>query len=151
MAFPSGKNQLTLRQAFDVSRDKSRSIKQGAIDIRSKSLAGTLTRKEVMEFPTSLADAIDDWNTALALPGIGQYARDQIDDQTINLGAEFTAMVNTATGVRAWIITNFPNSGGFLLERSFDVNGRMVLGTLTAGQTAGLRTELDLLIAAIED
>jgi hypothetical protein len=104
-----------------------------------------------MEYPTALVDAIDDWNAASALPGIGQYARDQIDDQLINLGAEFTTMVTTAGGVRDWIVANFPNNVGFLLERSFDVNGRMVLGTLSSAQTAGLRTELDLLIAAIED
>ena len=151
MAFPSGKNKLTLQKAFDLSRSWSRTVKQTAIDMRAKSLLGTLTRKEVMEYPTTLADAIDDWNAARILPGIGQYARDQIDDQTINLGVDFNAMVTTAGGVRDWVVSNFPNSGIYLLERSFDANGRTVLGTLSSGATAGLRTQLDLLIAAIDD
>jgi len=60
-------------------------------------------------------------------------------------------MKTTAEATRDWIIANFPNTGGLLLERSFDVNGRMVLATLTTAQTAGLRTELNLLIATIED
>ncbi len=151
MAFPSGKNKLTLQKAFDLSRSLSRTVKQAAVDIRAKSLINILTRKQVMEFPTTLTDAIDDWNAARALPGIGQYARDQIDDQAIVLGTEFNAMITTATGTRDWIVTNFPSNSGFLLERSFDVNGRMVIGILTTAQTAGLRVQLDLLIAAIDD
>lgn len=151
MAFPSGKTKDTLNKALNDTQIIARNLKQDAIDIRDTSLAGDISRKLIMEFPTKIADALDIWSVASAKTGIAQYAKDQLEDQTLTIGADFTSMVTTATGVRDWIITNFPNTGGLLLERSFDVNGRMVLGTLTTVQTAGLRIELDALIATIED
>lgn len=60
-------------------------------------------------------------------------------------------MVATAILVRDWIMTNLPSNNEFLLERSFDVNGRMTLGTLTTLQTTGLRTEINALILTIDD
>lgn len=151
MAFPSGKTTNTLSRAFDDTQTTARNLKQDAIDIRDTSLAGDTSRKLIMEFPSKIADALDIWNAASVKVGIAQYAKDQLEDQSLTIGTDFTAMVTTATGVRDWIIANFPNTGGLLLERSFDANGRMVLGTLTTVQTAGLRTELDALIATIED
>ena len=151
MAFPSGKTKDTLNKAFTDTQTHARTLKQQAIDIRDTTLAGDITRKVIMDFNTRIADALDTWNLASIKVGIGQYARDQLEDQTLTLAADFVAMKTTAEATRDWIIANFPNTGGLLLERSFDVNGRMVLATLTTAQTAGLRTELNLLIATIED
>jgi len=151
MAFPSGKNKDTLSKAFNDTRLKSRNLKQDAIDIINTTLAGTITRKVIMEFNTKIADALDVWDAAAAKTGIQQYAIDQLEDPTLTIAADFLAMKTTAVATRDWIISNFPNTGGLLLERSFDANGRMVLATLSTAQTAGLRTELNLLIATIED
>ena len=151
MAFPSGRTKDTLNKAFNDTQAHARNLKQDAIDIRDTSLAGDIPRKVIMEFNTKIADALDIWSIASAKAGIVQYAKDQLEDQTLTLPADFAAMTTTAIATRDWIIANFPNTGGLLLERSFDVNGRMVLAILTTGQTAGLRTELNLLIATIED
>ncbi|MCK5609658.1 hypothetical protein KAR91_47735 [Candidatus Pacearchaeota archaeon] len=151
MAFPSGQTQKTLAVSFEQSRGMAASVKQRSIELKNDSLLGVLSRKNVMEFPTLLADALDAWNKATSITGIGQYAKDQIADQSLNVTVEFSSMVAEAVSVRDWIITNFPNNSGFLLERSFDVNGRMVVGTLTTAQTAGLRVELDKLISSIGD
>jgi len=150
MAFPSGKAKRSLSKAFAMAVVTAARLKEKAEGIHATSLAGDIQRKEIMVFPTDIADALDLWASVRTLPGIGQYAKDQLDDQTLNLGTEFTAMVAACEGVRDWITANFPNQGGFLLERSFDANGRMVLGTLSTAQTAGLRTQLDALIAAID-
>ena len=151
MAFPSGKTKDTLSKAFNATQNVARNLKQDAIDIRDISLAGDISRKLIMEFPTKIADALDIWTAASAKTGIAQYAKDQLEDQTLTIGADFVAMVAAATSARDWIIANFPNTGGLLLERSFDANGRMVLATLSTAITAGLRTELDALIATIDD
>jgi len=151
MAFPSGKTKDTLYKSFSDTQRQARNLKQDAIDIVNTTLAGDIPRKVIMDFNTKIADALDIWNAASAKVGIAQYAKDQLEDQTLTLGTDFVAMTATAEATRDWIIANFPNTGGLLSERSFDVNGRMVLATLTTGQTAGLRTELNLLIATIED
>ena len=151
MAFPSGKSKDTLNKAFNDTQVHARNLKIDAIEIVNTTLAGNITRKVIMDFNTKIADALDIWNNASVKVGIEQYAKDQLEDQTLTLAADFVAMKTTAEATRDWIIANFPNTGGLLLERSFDVNGRMVLATLTTAQTAGLRTELNLLIATIED
>lgn len=150
MGFKSGASQLTLEQALTNTRTKERLVRQTVVDIRDASLAGDISRNKIMLLPTTIADALDVWNAAAAVTGISQYTKDQVADQALNVVTQFNTMVAEATSVRNWIIANFPANAGFLLERSFDANGRMVLGTLSTAQTAGLRTELNKLIAAID-
>lgn len=148
MTFPS--SSTSLAQAWISVQSTAKRIKTAAQDLRDSSAAGSISSRTVINFATSLADVTDQFAATRLLTGIAQYARDQIGDQGIDVVAEFTAMETAAIETRDWITANFPQDGsGYLLMVQFDVNGRQSIRTLAAAQTAGLRTELDALIATI--
>jgi hypothetical protein len=126
MAFPSSSGTVkgNLSGAWDMARDIAGHIKMRAVNLRSASVAGAITSDTMLVYIANLAE----WRTSLIaisqLPGM----------------------------VVSWVVTNFPKDGsGFLLAKTFnaDNSGRTVDRTFSAAQTAGLRTVLDTLIAAI--
>lgn len=78
-------------------------------------------------------------------PGIAQYARDQEDDQTYDVVAEFVAMVAAVDAAIAQIVTTFPADGsGFLLAQTLSADGSRSARSFSA---AGLATFVTLLTA----
>ena len=153
MAFPSstGAHQQNLSQAWDRARADAASMRFNAVSVRDRGQAGTLLAYEVIQLAQTLADALDQFANSAALPGIAQYAQEQIGDQEIDIIAEFVAMRDAAIATRNWITTNFPQDGsGYLLFYKFDVNGRILNRTLTTGQVAALIPVLDALIATVD-
>jgi hypothetical protein len=154
MAFPSSSGTVkgNLSGAWDMARDIAGHIKMRAVNLRSASVAGAITSDTMLVYIANLAE----WRTSLIaisqLPGMVAYARAQINDPNVDIAAEFNAMIAGLDGVVSWVVTNFPKDGsGFLLAKTFnaDNSGRTVDRTFSAAQTAGLRTVLDTLIAAI--
>ena len=153
MAFPSdiGTKADDLTIAWGRARQFASSTKRDAQNVRALSVAGTLAASNVLDFATRLADARFEMQKSAAVPGIGEYARSQINDPAINIAAEFTAMVNAIDACIAWVVANFPkDAGGFLLAKTIGADGRTIDRVFTAGSTATLRTQLDALIATID-
>ena len=150
MAFPSSTTKDSLASAWASIQSRASQVKIHAQEISNASAAGPISGKTVVDFSTLLADATVTLDKAAAIPGMAQYARDQIGDQTLDVVAEFTAMRAQMIATRDWIVANFPKDGsGYLLLISFTADGRYVFRTLTTIQTVGLRTQLDALIATI--
>lgn len=80
--------------------------------------------------------------------GIIQYAKDQEDDQSYDVSAEFTSMQSSMTGAILWIETNVPTTVTAKPPEDWD-NETMILNAFSPAQTSTLRTELDLVIAEI--
>lgn len=153
MSFPSsvGTKKNTQADTWQRARSVAGSIKTNAINVRDTSAAGTLSTKDAIDLATLLADAKSFFLDAMGVPGIEAYVRDQIDDQSFDLPAEFTAMMNGIDGTVTWIKVNFPQDAqGYLLAIQFTADGHYTYRVLTAGQTAGLRTQLNTLIATID-
>lgn len=152
MAFPSsGGTRKSLARAYLSAINQAAGVKTQAQELKNDSVAGSISAKRVVDFATYLADAEDLFDQVSAVPGIGQYARDQINDQTLDVATEFEDMINEIVATRDWITTNFPQDGsGYLLMLQFDLNGRYTIRMLSTAATAGLRTQLDLLIATID-
>ena len=88
--------------------------------------------------------------TISTIPGMAQYARDQEDDQSYDVVAEFAAMVALIDAVLANIIATFPtDADDFLLEKKFAPDGTYTFRTFTGAQLAVLRGLLDDLVAGI--
>jgi hypothetical protein len=118
-------------------------------ELRSVAAAGPLASSRLLSLYTTLVTERAELVTAAATPGILQYARDQKDNQTLDVVAEFNALVGLIDDLIAWIGTNFPkDANGYLLAQTLGPT-KPVDRTFTVAQTAGLRTQLDLLIAAI--
>ena len=101
---------------------------------------------------TNLKSSIEVWDTASSLPGMAQYARDQENDQTYDVIAEFTAMRTAAVAPVDWVFNNFPKDAqapNYILKDILAADGSITVRQFTSAQTTGLQTALDDLIAAI--
>lgn len=148
MAFPAS-GQL-LADALRGARNLATRLKVASVDIRTRSAAGPINRQDVVIFMGALSDAISQWGAISALPGIGQYARDQLGNQSLDLAAEFSAMVGAAVALKDWIFANFPkDAGGAWLLESVDANGVRVPLTFTAASLAQFRTNCSAFEATI--
>jgi ribosomal protein L14 len=85
---------------------------------------------------------------AAATPGIVDYARDQKNNQSLDVAAEFTAMRNALANAISWVDTNFPAAGGYIQSHQIS-GGTVTERAFTPAQTAGFRTVLNAVIATI--
>lgn len=110
--------------------------------------AGDTTSSAIFQDYQRLAVADAAFANAQTVPGIVAYVRDEKDDQTLDVVAEFLAMRNAIAAARLWIENNFPSTGGYLQAFEFS-GGEIVDRTFAPGMTATYRTELNALIATI--
>lgn len=143
-------------QAWPKLKAVMAQIRSEAVQLRTASASGPVGANGVISYLGQLADEIDQLATLAAVPGIAAYAQAQTGNSGLDIVAEYNATKATITalpartGVREWIIDNFPkDGGGNLLEKKFDANGRIVLNTFSSASLANLRTQLDVLIATI--
>jgi hypothetical protein len=153
MAFPSetGTKEFDLERAWSHARQWAGMVKLAASNVRTLSLAGTLTATNVLQLSNHLADAKVEFARVSSVPGIGAYAQEQVANPALNIATEFTGMTNAIDGTIGWIVANFPkDGGGFLLAQTILASGRQQDRVFTAVATAGFRTQLDALISAID-
>lgn len=152
MAFPSstGTKKDSLSEGWRAARNLAANVKNRAQAVRAFSQDGVLTGFHIIEFSSLLAGAKDSWNEIKAIPGMGQYAKDQVGDAALDIVAEFNAMLAAVDSVLSWIVANVPNDGTYILIVTLGSDGRYAYRTFTAGQSSGLRAALDTLIAAID-
>lgn len=150
MAFPST-NVVLLRDALDVVRQAAYAIKEGAQRLRALSLGSSTGASSILEFALLLAEQRALLDSHAATPGLGAYAQQQINDDEFDIVAAYSAMVAQIDATVTWIVSNFPkDANGYLLERQLASDGRTVERTFNSAALAGLRAQLDALIATID-
>lgn len=148
MAFKA--STATQAQGLQTAMMQAAIIKQRAQGYSVEFAAGNTNVNRIFQAMDDIRSALDVFNATAAIPGIGSYAQAQFNDPAYNVATEFTAMVNAVQGVVNWVVTNFPKDGsGFILGYKFNADGSRVPSTFTPAQTAGLRSALDSLAAAI--
>lgn len=148
MVFPSA--QLLLSEGLRDSQHIAIQLKVYAIKTNTVMAAGSVSANVVLNVMSNMKDAIIKWNTVRQLPGMAQYAKDQFNNQNIDIVAEFTTMREAAIEVRDWVIATFPKSAGGFIERvTLESDGSITTRSFTPIVTAPLRTRLDVLIATI--
>ena len=150
MAWPA--SSAYLLDAYQRANGAARSIKELTQELVDESTAGDVERIRVIAFYRYLINTINTLNSAKTVPGIGAYARIQLDDPSIDVAVEFDAMVAAATGLKLWIENNFPKGAGdALLLRTLNTStGALEPMVFTSGQLAGFRTEAALLLVTID-
>ena len=149
MAFPSTAATVSLANAWNRAMDVAGYVKTQADTLRTRSLAGDVGSSSILGYLVTLAEARVELVAIAALPGIGAYAQEQVNNPSLNVAAEFATMIAAMDACRDWVIANFPQSGGFLLAVSFNGGGRTVDRQFSTASLAGFRTQLDALIATI--
>lgn len=145
MAYPTGMLSFVLEQIDQ----RILSIKKQAQSLRADSLAGNVASGRILSAHQYLRAERAALVTAGATPGLAQFARDQKNNQSLDIVTEFNAVIAAIDQVTSWIDSNFPKDGsGFLLERTLGADGPLERQFSTA-QLATFRTQLDSLIATI--
>lgn len=145
MAYPTGMLSLVLEdldgQILSLKRDCERA--------RSEAAAGNVASSRILNTFINLRVYRSKLSAMSGTPGLVAYAQAQKNLPGLDVVAEFTALLSAIDGVTSWINTNFPKDvSGFLLERTLGVDGPTERA-FTPAQTAGFRTQLDTVIAAI--
>ena len=148
MAFP-GTNLYTLNDAFTGLRMLASQIRQQSLSLRSSSAAGPTGFPSILAYLQSLKAQRAKLATLAAVPGLAAYAQAQLGN-SIDIAAEYTAMLGGIDGCVTWMITNIPKDGSsYLLGAQMDGSGNVTDRTFTSAELAGFRTQLDALIATI--
>lgn len=147
MAFKTAEH---LARAFVDATTRAAALKTYVQSVRNASAAGPISGNVIVELYLRLVADKARFDAIAATPGIGQYAKDQYNDDTYDVAAEFTAMVNAITAVGTWINTNFPkDAGGYILKDQLTASG-VDVRTFSTASLATFRTQLDSLIATIQ-
>lgn len=143
----------TLAAGWENAQNIGRQLKAGAESLKAATAAGPVPRSRVLSYEREIRSFRDRLVAIAAVSGMAAYVEGLPNTPAnYDAAAEFTAMRTQIDATITWIRNNFPTNGtppaGTLLERTWGAEGPTEL-TFTTAQTAGLRTQLDTLIAAI--
>jgi len=153
MSFPtnSGTRKMGPARAWESIKGTFGQVKDNAMKLRDDSASGDVAADRVTRFVAMLSDSLDNLATAVGVPGLLAYAQEQLNDPAFQVVTEYTAARNEMTACRDWIVANFPADGsGYLLYHQFGVGGRITVRQLPSASLAGLRTQLDALLATLD-
>lgn len=149
---------VSTSKAFDLADAMANDLKAQAQNIITDSSAGPITLKRIGDYAAAMASSNTAFNTAIGLgSALNAYAQQVKRDGALDYVAGLQALQTAITNVQGWINTNFPRAtagsplffSGALQEYTFDANFNRVALTVTTAQTAGLRTQLATITAAV--
>jgi uncharacterized phage infection (PIP) family protein YhgE len=151
MAFPSQSGRPALADTLREIQNVAGTIKARAQSVSAQGAAGNISAAMIVDLQAGLKKRLDRLNVLKGTSGLTAYAQAQFDDGAFDIAAEFTAMLTEVQLVLDQIKADLPTSaGGFIEERKIEADDTITGKTFTPGQTAGLRTRLDALVATID-
>lgn len=146
MAFPASNDSLA--KTWQETQQLAATVKSMAAAV-VVDLDSDVTSQYLLNIYASMARYKLTFQQYAAVPGLVAYVKDQLDDQNLDISAEYTAMINAVEALRAAIIDPFPKDGaGFLLEKKVSAEG-FSYRTFTPAQTASVKTAAQALVASI--
>lgn len=137
-----------LATAYSNVRSRATQAKKLASDSKALMLAGPVSGNVIRQLLDALITAKAELQSAAGNNGIVAYAQAQEGDPEYDVAAQFTTLVDACTGVINWIVANIPTNGGYVQMETWSASG-VAVRTFSTVQTAGLRTQLDTIIAAV--
>jgi hypothetical protein len=131
-------SQITLQKGLDEALNVANQEK-AILNNWNAQLAGNITGIDAMNMLANLKRVLEVFSRVSVLPGLAVYAQQQFGNDTYDVAAEFTTMVNALTATETWLKTNIPSNAVSI------VNGQLTGATYTPAQTASLKS---LVIAA---
>lgn len=150
MPFPSNEGNTTLEDAWSSAMGHAGRIKRKAQSLHTSTLS-SCTATLILNVVRDILSARDALAQLAGTPGLEAYARDQIEDPTLNLAVEYNAMIAAINAVRDWVFVNIPKEAvtGYLLIETLTTELVRVDREFSSVSLGGLRTVLDTLIASI--
>ena len=147
MAFRTARS---LAAEYQRLKDFAKIVRERAVSWKAQLAAGNVSVFAIThEMLPLLKSASEQFASVPA--GLAQYAKDQEDDQTYDVAAEFVAMRNAVNAARDRIVSTVPqDANNVLRERTINADGSITLSTVTPAQTSNLQTDLQAIVDAIE-
>lgn len=149
MAFPSDTTRRTLSAGLQRAQSTAGNTKRIAANNHARMASGVITAGGLISLLDNLRGAHSELTTVAAMPGIADYAEEQLGVETVT--QDFGAMLSAIETAAGWIITHLPRADdGALKMEDMDAQGRRTERSFSTAQTAGLRSALDAVIATID-
>ena len=150
MTIPVTSHQLSTALA-DVM-GMAASVNTTTIVIRDDSIVGGVPRRRLVNYMERLKRAIDVIDKYSSTPGLLQYARDQYNDQTLDIVADFGTFRSSCNQLKTWVFNTFPKDAGTgaWLVSEFDANGVETQLTFTSAQLSTFVTHCNTLLATMD-
>jgi hypothetical protein len=134
-------------EAFALIRSNVPSWKAQAQNALATIQAGNIDTNYVFAVLNQLSQITSALATWKAVTGLDTYATAQ--GYPNSLVTDCTSIQTASQACTSWVVTNFPASGGFLLDFSINADGSRTARSFTNVQTAGLATLVSALINTI--
>lgn len=117
-------------------------------NVINRMAAGAVESDFVISFYRQLGRERDYLETAVAVSGLAQFAKDYEGDQSYDVVAEINATITEMDQAIALVDTTFPQSGGYVLYLQIS-DGAITPRTFSTAATAGLRAALNDVVVTI--
>lgn len=150
MALPSldGTQAEGVESAWASARSTGSKLKRMATQLKAASLAGPVKAQQILDFLAQLHTQRTRLATIQAIDGLDAYVvtRHPLLVATTEIGGVIAGI----DAIVAWMVGAFPSNGTYILQRILGGDGLTSDRDFSTAQLAGLRTQLDALLATID-
>jgi hypothetical protein len=147
MAFPT---RDSLQKIWVQLSSRAKSLKTQCTNFNAASLSGPVSASAVEGVFIGMGDFRAYASSVVATEGLAEYVQEQYTDQQINIATEYNAMIAAIDSSLSWMVTNIPQSGGYVQLDQWASNGTITRRTFSTVSLAGLRTIVQSVANTIE-
>src|SRR4051812_5951698 len=115
---------LTAAEAYQTIRAMGREMQGRCLQLQAQFTAGTLYAAFLTDVLNAAVGTVSEIAALRTVPGLANYARSQLGDDTLDLTPALTASLTALHILAATIRAEYPrNADGFLLDRTFGPDG----------------------------
>lgn len=150
MTLPVSTNPY-LGQALIQVLGQAAGLKSQAQDAVAQTLAGPVDTAWIFNALDVMRAAYFNFERFKGVSGLNAYATAQVPNYAGTMTSDIAATQAAILACVDWIVTNFPkdSTNTYLLAQSLAADGTRTMRSFSTAQTAGLRTQLQALIATI--
>jgi hypothetical protein len=147
MAFRA--TSITTQRAYQQVKGAAANVRANCAGFISRLAGGNADYVLLRDIYVLLHNASAQLTSLAATPGLAAYASDQEGDPEYDVVAEFTALQATLAAALSWMGSNVPTNVTAVSPANWPSSEGLIATTFTPAQTAGLRTQLAAVVAAI--
>lgn len=150
MAFPS-RNKITATQALTEITNLAARAKGLATTHKTKAIAGTLDGEELYNLFEELRGIHTQMNTLSKTSGLAGFAKEQFNDQNLNIVAEFNTMNTALDAIIVKLISFIPkDADGYVAVKKIEADRTTTSRPYTSKQVSEIRVLLNTLEGLID-
>lgn len=153
MPFPSNQSAArpNVADAYQAMINSAGAIRARSAALSAQCAASPVDVGVLVSYLRDIAVHNDAIVKRVSRAGVQNYARSQLNDNTLVLATEFAAASTAINAVIAWFVSNLnQNSAGFLQYEKLAADGTITLRKMTVAELAPLVLLLDAVVVAID-